>query len=92
LTHNNTSPTSRADSEQVVKGIIALVIATLFFAAQDAITKHLTQSISVAQIVSVRFFFFSLFALIFAARKVGIKVVFHSSRLVKSIDPCYYLG
>jgi drug/metabolite transporter (DMT)-like permease len=80
LTHNNTSPTAGADSDQVVKGIIALVIATLFFAAQDAITKHLTQSISVAQIVSVRFFFFSLFALIYAARKVGIKAVFHSSR------------
>jgi drug/metabolite transporter (DMT)-like permease len=80
LTHNNTSPTVRTDSEQVVKGIIALVAATLFFAAQDAITKHLTQSISVAQIVSVRFFFFSLFALIFAARKIGIKTAFHSSR------------
>jgi drug/metabolite transporter (DMT)-like permease len=80
LTHNNTSPTAGADSEQVVKGIIALVIATLFFAAQDAITKHLTESISVAQIVSVRFFFFSLFALIYASRKVGIKAVFHSSR------------
>ena len=80
MTHNNTSPTAGADSEQVVKGIIALVIATLFFAAQDAITKHLTESISVAQIVSVRFFFFSLFALIYAARKVGIKTVFHSSR------------
>jgi drug/metabolite transporter (DMT)-like permease len=80
LTHNNTSPAARADSEQVVKGIIALVVATLFFAAQDAITKHLTQSISVAQIVSVRFFFFSLFALIFAARRIGIKAALHSSR------------
>ncbi|MCZ6470094.1 MAG: hypothetical protein O6649_01910, partial [Gammaproteobacteria bacterium] len=74
------SPTVRTDSEQVVKGIIALVAATLFFAAQDAITKHLTQSISVAQIVSVRFFFFSLFALIFAARKIGISGVYIARR------------
>jgi len=80
LTHNNTSPTVRTDSEQVVKGIIALVAATLFFAAQDAITKHLTQSISVAQIVSVRFFFFSLFALIFAARKIVISGVYIARR------------
>jgi drug/metabolite transporter (DMT)-like permease len=57
-----------------------LVVATLFFAAQDAITKHLTQSISVAQIVTVRFFFFSLFACIYAARNMDIKVAFHSSR------------
>ena len=75
-----TTPTVTTDSEHVLKGIIALVLATLFFAAQDAITKHLTQSISVAQIVSVRFFFFSLFALIFAARKIGMKAAFHSSR------------
>jgi drug/metabolite transporter (DMT)-like permease len=69
-----------ADSDRVTKGIIALIIATLFFAGQDAITKHLTQSISVAQIVTVRFFFFSLFALIYAARNTDIKAAFHSSR------------
>ena len=75
---NNTSPA--ADSDRVAKGIIALVIATLFFAGQDAITKHLVQSISVAQIVTVRFFFFSLFAILYAARKADIKSAFHSSR------------
>jgi drug/metabolite transporter (DMT)-like permease len=80
LTQDNTSPTISTDSDHVVKGILALVAATLFFAAQDAITKHLTQSISVAQIVSVRFFFFSLFALVFAARGIGIKTAFQSSR------------
>jgi len=63
-----------------VKGIIALVVATLFFAVQDAITKHLTQSISVAQIVTVRFFFFSLFAFIYAARRMNIKVAFQTSQ------------
>ena len=69
-----------ADSDRVTKGIIALIIATLFFAGQDAITKHLTQSISVAQIVTVRFFFFSLFAILYAARNTDIKAAFYSSR------------
>jgi drug/metabolite transporter (DMT)-like permease len=80
LSQNITSPANSTDPNHVGKGIIALVMATLFFAAQDAITKHLTESISVAQIVSVRFFFFSLFAFILAVRKIGIKSVFHSSR------------
>lgn len=75
---NNALPGT--DSDQVAKGIIALIIATLFFAGQDAITKHLTQSISVAQIVSVRFFFFSLFAIWYATRNTDIKTAFHSSR------------
>jgi len=78
MQNNNASPA--ADSDRVAKGIIALVIATLFFAGQDAITKHLTQSISVAQIVTVRFFFFSLFAILYAARKTDLKAAFHSSR------------
>jgi drug/metabolite transporter (DMT)-like permease len=81
LSQNNTSPKVTTDYDQVVKGIIALVVATLFFAAQDAITKYLTQSISVPQIVSVRFFFFSLFAIAYAARSMSIRQAFHSSRL-----------
>jgi drug/metabolite transporter (DMT)-like permease len=80
LNQNNASPATSTDSDQAVKGIIALIVATLFFAAQDAITKHLTQSVSVAQIVTVRFFFFSLFAIIYAARSMEIKVAFQSSQ------------
>ena len=75
--NNVSSPV--VDSDQAVKGIIALIVATLFFAGQDAITKHLTQSISVAQIVSVRFFFFALFAIVYAARNMDIKEAFHSA-------------
>ncbi|MDD9855840.1 MAG: DMT family transporter [Gammaproteobacteria bacterium] len=48
-----------------------LVISTLFFASQDALTKHLVQTLAVPQIVAVRFFFFALFALIYAERQVG---------------------
>ncbi len=76
---------SISDSDQTLKGIIALVIATLFFAAQDAITKHLTQTLPVAQIVNVRFFFFSIFALIYAARSTGIKIALRSSRPLMQI-------
>lgn len=73
------------ESDQTVKGIIALIIATLFFAAQDAITKHLIQTISVAQIVNVRFFFFSLFALAYAARNTSIKTAIVSASPVMQV-------
>lgn len=43
-------------------GIGLLIVATLFFASQDAITKHLMQTLTGPQIVAVRFFFFALFA------------------------------
>ncbi len=61
------------------KGIFLLVIATLLFAGQDAITKHLTQTLEVAQIINVRFFFFSLFAIAFAMRKKGLRAAINSS-------------
>ena len=76
----NNSALPATNSDQAVNGIIALVVATLFFAGQDAITKHLSQSISVAQIVTVRFFFFSLFAIAFASRSMGVKLAFRSTR------------
>ncbi len=63
-------PLSVASSKRSdnLRGILILVFATFFFAAQDAITKKLTQSVSVYEIVCIRFFFFSLFAIIFTAR------------------------
>lgn len=63
-------PADQADN--TVKAIVALVIATLFFAGQDAITKHLTETLPVVQIICVRFSFFALFAIIYAARTIGI--------------------
>ncbi|MDH5355667.1 MAG: DMT family transporter [Gammaproteobacteria bacterium] len=66
------------DADNTVKGIVALIVATLFFAGQDAITKHLTGSLPVAQIILVRFFFFALFALIYASRTIGIRKAFAS--------------
>ncbi len=58
--------------DNTLKGIVILVIATFFFAAQDALTKRLTQTLSVFEIVCIRFFIFSLFALVFAHRRIGI--------------------
>lgn len=66
------------DADNTVKGIVALVVATLFFAGQDAITKHLTGSLPVAQIILVRFFFFALFALVYASRTIGVRRAFAS--------------
>lgn len=57
-----------------------LVVATLFFAWQDALTKHLVQTLAAAQIVVVRFFFFALFALVYVARRIGVKAAFRSQR------------
>ena len=76
----NTQQASPEDADNTVKGIVALVVATLFFAGQDAITKHLTETVPIAQIIFVRFFFFSIFALVFASRSIGIRRAFVSQK------------
>ncbi len=80
LDTENTQQASPVDADNTVKGIVALVVATLFFAGQDAVTKYLTETIPIAQIIFVRFFFFAIFALVFAARRIGIRTAFISSR------------
>ncbi len=62
------------------KAIMMLVMATLFFAFQDALTKHLMQTLASPQIVAVRFFFFAVFALVYVGHRVGLKVAFRSQR------------
>lgn len=52
--------------------------ATLLFALQDAITKHLTDTVPVSQLVVIRFFFFALFALAYASRKTSLRLAFVS--------------
>jgi len=78
LKNEHAKQVSPEDADNTVKGIIALIVATLFFAGQDAITKHLTESLPVAQIICVRFFFFALFALIYASRTIGIRAAMQS--------------
>jgi len=72
-------------NNQRMKGITALVIATLFFAIQDAITKHLTHTLPAPQIVFIRFFFFALFSLIYAAKTIGLKKAFVSNHRILQI-------
>lgn len=59
-------------------GILALIVATLLFAIQDAVTKHLTDTVPVAQLVAIRFFFFACFALVYASRKMTLAQAFQS--------------
>lgn len=74
----NDNRPSEAQQDQTVKGIFALILATLLFASQDAITKHLIATMPVAQLMFVRYFFFALFALVYASRKTRLRHVFHS--------------
>ena len=74
----NDNRPSEAQQDQTVKGIFALILATLLFASQDAITKHLISTLSVVQLMFVRYFFFALFALVYAARKTRLRHAFHS--------------
>jgi drug/metabolite transporter (DMT)-like permease len=74
----NDNRPSEVQQEQTVKGIFALILATLLFASQDAITKHLISTMPVAQLMFVRYFFFALFALVYASRNTRLRHVFHS--------------
>ena len=65
---------------RTTQAILLLITATLCFASQDAITKHLMHTLSASQLVAVRFVFFVLFALWWANRGVGIKVALRSKR------------
>jgi len=69
-----------AQQDQVARGILALILATLLFAVQDAITKHLTASLPVVQLMFVRYCFFALFAAVFATRRIGLRVALRSQR------------
>lgn len=72
--------------DNTLQAIGILVISTFFFAVQDAITKHLIETLSVFQIVAVRFFFFALFALLYAARRVERRAWFRSANPLLQIS------
>jgi drug/metabolite transporter (DMT)-like permease len=74
----NDNRPSEAQQDKTVKGIFALILATLLFASQDAITKHLIVTMPLAQLMFVRYFFFALFALIYASRKTRLRNAFRS--------------
>lgn len=92
----STSKQHSESSDLPLMGIGLLLISTVLFAAQDVITKQLTASISVPQILVVRFAAFALFALIYASRKSGIrhavKSVFPKSQLARGLIMCTEIG
>ncbi len=97
---SNTSKNSASEVNQRLDapllGITLLLIATVFFAWQDVITKQLGAHIPVAQILVVRFAAFALFALIYAHRKVGVSRAFKSAfpgmQVVRCLIMCVEIG
>lgn len=77
-------------------GIVLIIISTVLFATQDAITKQLTTTVSVTQIMLVRFLAFSIFAIIYAHRKIGLKRAAQSSvasvQVVRCLLMCTEIG
>jgi drug/metabolite transporter (DMT)-like permease len=53
------------------KGILLMVAATMIFAAQDGLSRHLAESYNVLMVVMIRFWFFAAFVTVFAARAPG---------------------
>lgn len=62
----------RSTPAGTAQGIGLLVVSTLLFAAQDAVTYHLMQTMAAPQIAAVRYFFFAGFAIFYAARNGGL--------------------
>ncbi|WP_339114126.1 DMT family transporter [Thioclava sp. GXIMD2076] len=52
-------------------GAILIIIVTIVFAAQDAISRHLADTYNTYMVVMIRFWFFALFAIWLAGRKQG---------------------
>lgn len=52
-------------------GIWLMVLTTLIFAVQDGISRHLASEYNVMMVVMVRYWFFALFVIAFAARNSG---------------------
>jgi drug/metabolite transporter (DMT)-like permease len=62
-------PVSLSSDNNPVRGILLTMVAMLIFATHDAIIKVLTVDYAAAQILWIRFVFFSVFALALARRK-----------------------
>jgi len=83
-------------SDSPLFGIGLLLVATVLFAWQDVFTKQLTASVSVTQIMLVRFVAFALFALIYAHRRCGIAVAARSMlprlQVIRCLLMCTEIG
>jgi len=90
-THSSAGGTIKEKRDVPLLGISLLLVATILFAWQDVITKQLTASVSVSQIMLVRFAAFALFALIYAHRKVGITAAVKSALPKWQVLRCFIM-
>lgn len=55
------------------KGILWQIIGMLFFGSMDAVSKHLTSSLPVIEILLIRYLFFSVFGFLLAVHYSGLR-------------------
>lgn len=72
-------------TENARRGIVLILLATLIFASQDAITKHLAQTYATPQIVMVRYLLFAVFAMVYAGWNKPLRESFRSGRPVLQV-------
>ncbi|MGV6847113.1 MAG: DMT family transporter [Marinibacterium sp.] len=54
-----------------ILGILLMLAATLVFAVQDGISRHLAGTYNTLMVVMIRYWFFALFVIVLAARRPG---------------------
>jgi len=64
------------------RGIFLALAALVIFAGQDAVSRHLTQTYAVPQLIMVRYWAFAVFAILFAHYRIGLKKALLASRPV----------
>ena len=60
-----------ATTQNTRLGIILMILTTMIFATQDALSRHLGQTYNVYMVVMLRYWFFAAFAITMAARAPG---------------------
>ncbi len=78
----------QSETSNTIKGITLLLLSTVLFATQDAVTKQLTTVVSVTQILLVRYIAFTLFACLYAISRMGLLRAINSSVTGLQITRC----
>lgn len=68
-----------------MRGILLVLCAFFVFAVQDAVTKYLTVSMAVPQILMIRYIAFAVFVTWWAHRRIGLRKAIASKRPVMQI-------
>jgi len=72
-------------TDNPTRGIVLIIVATMIFSMQDALTKHLAQEYAVPQILWVRYLLFAGFALVLSVRTRPLRQSLKSSRPILQI-------